>query len=108
MMVFIVRLTYLSYRSENYYKQVLEFETEKVQFIFLSIIYLCINSISYFLNCSYHVLEKKKCLLNLLLSLMAQFQKRILKVFRLGILLQYHHHYIILASQLQDLTNHGR
>lgn len=30
MAVFIVRLTYLSYRSENYYKQVIEFETQKV------------------------------------------------------------------------------
>ena len=30
MLVFIVRLTYLSYRSENYYKQVIEFETKKL------------------------------------------------------------------------------
>ena len=41
MAVFIVRLTYLSYRSENYYKQVIEFETKKVKKIDFPTVTIC-------------------------------------------------------------------
>ena len=41
MAVFIVRLTYLSYRSDNYYKQVIEFETEKVDEIVFPTVTIC-------------------------------------------------------------------
>ena len=41
MVVFIVRLTYLSYRKENYYKQVIDFETHKVSHIDFPTVTIC-------------------------------------------------------------------
>ena len=41
MLVFIVRFTYLSYRSENYYKQVIEFETKNVKELDFPTITMC-------------------------------------------------------------------
>ena len=41
MTLFIVRLTYLSYRSENFYKQVIELETEKVSELDFPTITIC-------------------------------------------------------------------